>query len=204
MGLFCSLVLHLAAGRRPPRLNKIWGRPRIDEDPVPVPISDGRLEVAIDAGSAAPKFGSRWSWILSVSCVEVYVTASGADGWGPDITCCLASCLRLELSHTWVCRLLELKFNQKASVDEDGYAALDWEDLGELGRLEDNPIILNFSTPQEASVVQCGLLGVSEAVCPVPLGYLKGWSELPLIQAWRQHPALQQKKSVSSQRARCV
>ena len=109
--------------------------------------------------------------------MKVYIPAAVPNEWVPHATCCLTSCLRLAHSLSWgICRKPIL--SQMARVDEDGYATLDWEKLGGLGQSSATAIILKFGAPQ-ASVVHCGLLGVGEAVCPVPYRFSHRLEQAP-------------------------
>ncbi len=76
---------------------------------------------------------------------------------------------------------------------------LDLEDIGTLGQSRQEALNLEFGKPQAPTVQCCPGLSMVPLVSVKhndlsPLGYQMGWSKLPRISAWRQHPALQQKK----------
>ena len=83
-------------------------------------------------------------------------------------------------------------------MDKEGFARLDLEGIDALGESRNDALNLEFGRPP-APTVQCSPFSVVPSVSVKhnllsPLGYQAGWSKLPLISAWRQRPALQQKK----------
>ena len=150
-----------------------------------VSIIDGMLDV--EGASTALQLGSYWSFLQPVSSVTLHTQ------WVPMLPTWRADSGRPQ-TVSLTCR----DFFCKARVDKEGFALLDLEVIGTLGQCRQEALNLDFGKPQ-APTVQCGPLSVVPLVSVrhdhlSPLGYQTGWSKLPRISAWRQHPALQQKK----------
>ena len=133
-----------------------------------VSIIDGMLNV--EGTFSALQLGSYWSFLQPVLSVTLHTQwVSMPPAW--------QKLTQTGKTVSLICR----DFFCKARVDKEGFALLDLDDIGTLGRSRQEALNLEFGKPQ-APTVQCGPLGVVPLVSVKhnhlsPLGYQTNWSK---------------------------